>query len=80
MAMPQCCYLAKGAMRPRHTTNMISIFFGLVQPKFIFELVQPKFIFGLVQPKFNFGLVNRRPQKPSEQKILFIQQLTIEKG
>ena len=23
MAMPQCCYLAKGAMRPSHTTNTI---------------------------------------------------------
>ena len=23
MAMPQCCYLAKGAKRPSHTTNMI---------------------------------------------------------
>ena len=23
MAMPQCCYLAKGAKRPRHTTNTI---------------------------------------------------------
>ena len=22
MAMPQCCYLAKGAKRPSHTTNM----------------------------------------------------------
>ena len=61
MAMPQCCYLAKGAKRPSHTTNM-KHFFGLVQPKFIFGLVQPKFIFGLVQPKFIFGLVNsRRP-------------------
>ena len=26
MAMPQCCYLAKGAKRPSHTTNMLSIF------------------------------------------------------
>ena len=59
MAMPQCCYLAKGAKRPSHTTNM-KHFFGLVQPKFIFGLVQPKFIFGLVQPKFIFGLVNSR--------------------
>ena len=56
MAMPQCCYLAKGAKRPSHTTNM-KHFFGLVQPKFIFGLVQSKFIFGLVQPKFIFGLV-----------------------
>ena len=24
MAMPQCCYLAKGAMRPSHTTNMLT--------------------------------------------------------
>ena len=24
MAMPQCCYLAKGAKRPSHTTNMIT--------------------------------------------------------
>ena len=23
MALPQCCYLAKGAMRPSHTTNTI---------------------------------------------------------
>ena len=23
MAMPQCCYLAKGAKRPSHTTNML---------------------------------------------------------
>ena len=23
MAMPQCCYLAKGAKRPSHTTNTI---------------------------------------------------------
>ena len=59
MAMPQCCYLAKGAKRPSHTTNM-KHFFGLVQPKFIFGLLQPKFIFGLVQPKFIFGLVNSR--------------------
>ena len=59
MAMPQCWYLAKGAKRPSHTTNMTH-FFGLVQPKFIFGLVQPKFIFGLVQPKFIFGLVNSR--------------------
>ena len=59
MAMPQCCYLAKGAKRPSHTTNMISIF-GLVQPEFIFGLKELKFIFGLVQPKFLFGLVNSR--------------------
>ena len=26
MAMPQCCYLAKGAKRPSHITNMLSIF------------------------------------------------------
>ena len=39
---------------------MISVFFGLVQPKFIFGLVQPKFIFGLMQPKLIFGLVNSR--------------------
>ena len=64
--MPQCCYLAKGAKRPSHTTNMISIF-GLVQPKFIFGLVKPKFIFGLVQPKFIFGLVNSRPYKTRKQ-------------
>ena len=25
MAMPQCCYLAKGAKRPSHTTNTIEI-------------------------------------------------------
>ena len=56
MAMPQCWYLAKGAKRPSHTTN-IKVFFGLLQPKFIFGLLQPKFIFGLVQPKFIFGLV-----------------------
>ena len=62
MAMPQCCYLAKGAKRPSHTTNM-KHFFGLVQPKFIFGLLQPKFIFGLVQPKFIFGLVNSRLPK-----------------
>ena len=24
MAMPQCCYLAKGAKRPSHTTNMLT--------------------------------------------------------
>ena len=30
MAMPQCCYLAKG------------IFFGLVQPKFLFGLVNSR--------------------------------------
>ena len=24
MAMPQCCYLAKAAQRPSHTTNMIT--------------------------------------------------------
>ena len=24
MAMPQCCYLAKGANRPSHTTNMLT--------------------------------------------------------
>ena len=59
MTMPQCCYLAKGAKRSSHTTNM-KHFFGLKQPKFIFGLVQPKFIFGLVQPKFIFGLVNSR--------------------
>ena len=56
MAMPQCCYLAKGAKgakRPSHTTNM----------KHFFGLVQPKFIFGLVQPKFIFGLANSRPDK-----------------
>ena len=53
------CYLAKGAKRPSHTTNM-KHFFGLVQPKFIFGLVSPKFIFGLVQPKFIFGMVNSR--------------------
>ena len=23
MTMPQCCYLAKGAKRPSHTTNML---------------------------------------------------------
>ena len=68
MAMPQCCYLAKGAKRPSHTTNMKHFFglvqpdfiFGLVQPKFIFGLVQPKLIFGLKQPNFIFGLVNSR--------------------
>ena len=26
MAMPHCCYLAKGAKRPKHTINTISIF------------------------------------------------------
>ena len=25
MAMPQCCYLAKGAKRPSHTTNTIKL-------------------------------------------------------
>ena len=24
LAMPQCCYLAKGAKRPSHTTNMLT--------------------------------------------------------
>ena len=24
MAMPHCCYLAKGAKRPSHTTNMLT--------------------------------------------------------
>ena len=24
MAIPQCCYLAKGAKRPSHTTNMLT--------------------------------------------------------
>ena len=62
MAMPQCCYLAKGAKRPSHTTNM-KHFFGLVQPKFIFGLVQSKLIFGLVQHKFIFGLVNSRQKR-----------------
>ena len=66
MAMPQCCYLAKGTKRPSHTTNM-KHFFGLVQPKFIFGLLQPKFIFGLVQPKFIFGLVNSRHSRGDNQ-------------
>ena len=47
MDMSQCCYLAKGAKRPSHTTNMISIC---------------ACIFGLVQLKFIFGLVNSRPK------------------
>ena len=25
MAIPQCCYLAKGAKRPSHTTNMLTL-------------------------------------------------------
>ena len=38
MAMPQCCYLAKGAKRPSHTTNMISIFSDLCKPNLFSDL------------------------------------------
>ena len=49
IAIPQCCYSAKGAKRPSHATNM-KHFFGLVQPNFFFGLLRPKFIFGLCKP------------------------------
>ena len=52
--------LGEGSEATEPYNKYESIFFGLVQPKFIFELVQPKFIFGLVEPKFIFGLVNSR--------------------
>ena len=48
MTLPQCCYLAKGAKRPSHTTNMQSIFrlsetcfFGHVKPFVFFGQVAP---------------------------------------
>ena len=34
MAMPQCCYLAKGAKRPSHTTNMLTFLYLSVIDQF----------------------------------------------
>ena len=40
-AMPQCCYLAKGAKRPSHTTNMKVFFSDLCNPNLFSDLCNP---------------------------------------
>ena len=38
MAMPQCCYLAKGAKRPSHTTNMLTSSNNNLKKSMLFSL------------------------------------------
>ena len=43
--------LVEGSEATEPYNKYESIFFGPVQPKFLFELVHPKFIFGLVNSR-----------------------------
>ena len=54
MAMPQCCYLAKGAKRPSHATNMISTFSDLCNPNLFLDLCNPNLFSDLWIAAFGY--------------------------